>query len=523
MMESWLHCENPIDSFKVTENLETIRKELKNGYFENLIDKYFLNNKRYSVVCLSSEEGKLEKLNEIHRQEMENLKKSLSEEEIKQIKDTKKSLKEYQEEPEKIEKLKKIPHLSVDEISKTSKYSETEENIIDNVKVLLTELPTNGISYVDIIFDTKCIPQNLLSYTGLLSDLLFKLPTKHYSVEELTKQINLYTGGIYAFCNVYNMSKDKYESKFCIKGKTLSQNLQTLFLIIGEVVRYLKFEDKEIVIKSIKELRKRYEDDIVTAPHIYSSNRCLSYFSEGHKVNECFSGIEYYKFLVELENTIEQDYENFITKMMCVIDILFCKNNMFISVCSEKKYFEMTKIFSLRYMELVKENSSYCNQEYVFDYGIKKEAFIIPSKVQYNALAFNYKDAGIEYSGALAVIKNILNRDYLWNNVRVKGGAYGSGFSIAKSGNSYFYSYRDPKLKETFEISSEVIVDHILYMTNEKKDKKRSEILSFKVDDINKFIKIFEVVKNMDYICTIGNCDMINNNKDLYDHIESLV
>lgn len=561
MMESWLHMENPIESLKVTSFLSVIRESFKNGYFENLIDKYILKNNRYSVVLLSAEEGKLDKHIEEQKLKLQNIKKELSKEQINDIILTEKNLKKYQEEPEPLEKINKIPHLSVEEISKTSKYSETEEMCIDNVKVLLTNLPTNGISYVDIVFDTKCIPQNLLPYTGLLAELLFKLSTKHYTVEEISKRINLYTGGVYAFCNVYNISNDRYESKFSVKGKTLSQNLQELFLIIGEVVRFLKFEDKESVIKSIRELKRQSEDDIISAPHVYSSNRCLSYFSEGHKINELFSGIEYYKFLSELEKTIDKNYDKFVTKMMSVIDILFCKNNMFISVCSEKKYFQMTKIFCLRLMELVKENSSYCNQEYNFNFNIKKEGFIIPSKVQYNSLAFNYKDMGFEYSGGLAVIKSILNRDYLWNNIRVKGGAYGSGFSASQSGNSYFYSYRDPKLKETFDVykntdkflselkltkndvdkyiigtingidrpkgnnalSSEVIVDHILNMTSEKKDKKRNEILSFKVDDIDKFIKIFEMIKDTDYICTIGNCDMINSNKELYDRVENLV
>ncbi|MFL0194108.1 insulinase family protein [Clostridium sp. WILCCON 0269] len=560
-MDSWLYDEEPWVHLTYESVLDKIKSQMNNNYFENLIDKYILGNNHSSMVIVKPEKGLAEEREAALSKKLKDFKKSISDDEIDEIiKDTLK-LKERQSIRDSKEDLMKIPLLGISDIDPKPKKLELVEKNKDKVKLLFYPIFTNGIYYVNSYFDTQGLEENLIPYISLLSAVLGKVSTENYNYEDLTKEINIYTGGIGYSPQIFgeNKSNKEFYPKFVVRSKVLANNLEKLVSILEDIMNHTKFDEKKRLKEIIQETKSRMEMTMFQRGHIVVANHVCSYFSPMSKYEDILGGLEFYKFICNLEKNFGDKVEEISKNLKEVSDKVFNKKNLIINVtCEEKDYNAFENIIDNLLFQL--KNEEIPKVEYKFNLQAKNEGLITSSKVQYVAKAYNYMDLGYSYSGRMLVLKAIANYEYLWNQIRVQGGAYGSFASFQKNGNAFFTSYRDPNLKRTIEVynnageffrnfkadtrqmtkyiigtisdldfplspsmkgerATEYNIKHVSY---EDSEKEREEILNTKEEDIVAFADLISHIMDKNNVCVMGNEQKIREDKDVFKDLVNL-
>jgi len=557
-MDSWLYGESPFVHLEYQEALNSIKKALTTDYFEKLINKYLINNLHRSLVIIKPKKGLAEEKNEELRKKLANYKASLTENEISKIIENTHKLKERQETPDPQEILETIPLLSLKDIEvKTEKLPLLEKDLL-GIKTLFHPLFTSGIGYVNLYFDSSTVPQNLLPYISLLSSILGKIGTEKYSYEELSNIININTGGIRFSGEAFSEcgSNTIFYPKFSVRAKALITKLPNLMEILGEILTHSKFDDEKRLKEIIQEMKSRLEMRMLQRGHTVAAKRVCSYFSPIAKYEETLMGLSFYKFIVDLESNFKDKVKEIIENLNKVSTLIFNKNNLLVSFTAEDKYYKIfEENFPALFENLNDENLSY--NDYKFEFGALNEGLMTSSKVQYVAKAYNFKELGYSYNGHLQVLKTIIGYDYLWNKIRVQGGAYGAFANFQWGGNTVFSSYRDPNLKETLDVYSKagdfiknfdadnremtkyiigtiseldspltpamkaIVSDeyYIRHVSYESLQKERTEILNTTKEDIKNLADLITDVMNQNYFCVLGSEEKIKDNKDIFGSI----
>ena len=461
MLDSWLYDEGkPFIHMEAIPTLDFLKRQVETGYFEELIQKYLLDNTHGSIVMICPERGRTAKMDRELAEKLKAHKESLSPEEIKAlVKDTK-ELEAYQEEESAPEDLEKIPVLKREDISREIAPIYNDEKDLNGVKMLHHNIETNGIGYVTLLFDLSGIREEKLPYVGLLQSVLGIIDTTHYEYGELFNEINVHTGGIGTSLELYTdvtkVKEKEFRATFEIKGKALYPKLDVLLAMMREILMESKLDDEKRLKEILAMLKSRLQMSFLSSGHTTAALRALSYTSPIAKFKDDTDGIGYYEVVKEIEENFEEHKEELIRNLKALAGKLFRSDNMMVSYTSAE---EGLQPFSDAF-GVVREglNDAAALQE---DDGVsgdciihcrkRNEGFKTSSKVQYVARVGNFIDGGAAYTGALQILKVILSYDYLWQNIRVKGGAYGCMSNFNRIGEGYLISYRDPHLKKTME------------------------------------------------------------------------
>ena len=568
-MSSWLHDDNkPFLHLKDSSGYEFLKDKIGTGYYEKVIKDYLLDNTHASVVILKPKRGLVAEKEESIRQRLAAYKATLSREELQAIAKDTVLLKEYQETPSTKEELEKIPMLTRQDIGKNIEPLYNDEHIIDGIRVLHHNVYTNKIAYIRLLFNIKDIPKELLPYTSLLSYVLGYIDTNIYSYLALSNEVNINTGGIKA--NVLSFavkgSNGAYVPVFEVGTKVLYDKLSEAFRLINEILHNTKTDDTKRLKEIVAEMKSKLQMRFNNSGHSVAAGRAFSYYSEHGMFKELTTGIEFYKFIEELSDNFTSRADDLVSKLKELMKMIFTGENLFISITADEEGFARFK----------EKQADICNKLEpkadsklfeAYDRSALKplrrnEGFKTGMQVQYVARTGNFLRAGYEYSGAMMVLKTILSYEYLWVNVRVKGGAYGCFCSFSGvDGDCFFSSYRDPNLKETnsiyeaaadfiagFEADEREITKYIIgtissldtpltpqtkgrrslsmYMaglTEADLQKERDQILNVTLEDIRALHKAVKAVIDAGNICVIGSEEKINQNKELFMEVKSLM
>ena len=570
VMKSWLYDEDK-PFYELNNNLlyDKMKKYVDTGFYEKLIQDYMLNNNHASLVVLKPKVG-LNRINELEAKEkLASYKKNLSKDEIQKIISDTKNLIRYQETPSSKEELETIPLLTREDIGPDPQPIYNEEKIIDGVRIIHHEVFTNEIAYFRLLFDIKDIPRELIPYISLLSSVLGYTDTDNYSYLEYSNEVNLHTGGIYHDIVSYSVKDkpDEYLPKYEIGARVMYDKLPEAFRLIEEALYHTQLKDYKRLKEIIDEMISRMQSIFQSSSHMVAVNRAMSYYSIQGLFKELTQGISFYEFLDNLANDYGHMKDTIITKLKELMEMIFVKNKLVVSITADKAgYEEFMKGFA-PLMDGMRESVS---ERQLLGYDAKlplkpkslNEGFKSAMQVQYVARAGNYFTHGYKYTGALKVLRMILSYDYLWNNVRVKGGAYGCmcGFS-GVDGDVYFTSYRDPNLKNTnlvYEGIPEFIRNYtaddrditksiigtistldtpltpktkgtrslsvlLTGLTYEDLKKERDDIINVTQDDIRALDKLVQAVLAQGNICVIGNESKIEEDSDLFKEVKNLM
>ena len=564
IFDSWLYDdEKPFIHLDAIETFDFLKKQVNTDYFEQLIQKYLLDNTHASIVVVKAEKGRTARLEKELDEKLQAYKASLSKEEVDKLVERTAQLIAYQEEPSTEEELKTIPVIEREDISREIAPIYNEEKYYNDTLMIYHNIETNGIGYVDLLFDLSAVPAGMLSYVGILQSVLGIINTKNYEYGELFNEINVHTGGIGTSLEMYpdvTKAKEKeFKATFEMKSKALYNKLPVAFAMMKEILVNSKLDDEKRLKEILDMTKSRLQMRFQSAGHLTSALRAMSYASPLAKFKDITNGIGFYQTVNDICEHFDEKKEELIQNLQKLCKILFRADNMMISyTASEEGLTDMDKFIADLKVDLYKENveSTPC----VLHCEKKNEGFKTSSKVQYVARAGNFIDQGVDYTGALQILKVILSYDYLWQNVRVKGGAYGCMSSFNRLGDGYFVSYRDPNLEKTNEIY-EGITDYLrnfnvtdrdmtkyiigtisnidqpmnpvakgdrslnLYMNRVSKEMiemERKQILDATQEDIRKLADIVEAVLNANQLCVIGGEEKIEEQKSLFDEIKDL-
>ncbi|WP_300349652.1 insulinase family protein [Clostridium sp.] len=560
IMDSWLYEGNPFIHLEFEKNLKKIKTALTTDYFEKLIDKYMINNKHASLVSLHPERGVNEKKARNLKENLEKLKNSFDEKTLEEIIENCKKLKKRQSTPDKKEDLESIPMLSLDDIDKKAKKIPMEEKNINGIKALHHDFQTNKIDYVNFFFKTEAVPQDLIPYIGLLCDILGKCGTYDYDYSKLSNMTNINTGGVsfgaITFANLNE--KDVFLPYLEVSYKALSSKTHKALELVHEIINKTDLNDTNRIMQIIREKKSRLEGAIFDGGHRVSMKKVLSYCTSRGAYEEKINGLDYYDFLVSIDDDSKKAIIS--ERLNKVRELIFTKENMLISFSGKEEQFQNFKEKASILLDNISDETFH-KVEYNFDLGNKNEGLLTQGNVQYVAKGGNYKSEGYKYSGALSLLESILGFDYLWNTVRVKGGAYGVFSNFRRDGGAYFVSYRDPNILDTlnaydnipsyleeFKADEREMTKYIIgtirkydqpisngikgdiavsyYLSNfsyEELQKEREEILSADINTIKSFAPMIRDLMKEDYICVIGNEEKIKENKNLFNSIKKVI
>lgn len=559
VMNSTLYGGSPFQNLEFNQVLNKIKQNAYNGYFEKLIEDYILNNKHSVLFMVAPEKHLSEKKLKEQREKLDEYKKSLSQEEIEKLIKENSILIKRQSSPDSQEDLEKIPLLSIQDVNKKLDTYNTVVEEKEDYKILYTDLITNGIDYIDFYFDSSYVNQDQIPYITLLSYLLGKVDTENYSYEELSNEVNKDTGGIDFNAEAYSDMKQTeiYYPKFIVKGKSLHYKLEDMLKLVFEIIKSSKFDNNKRLKEIISELKSRIEMIIVSGGHRIASSKLSSYYSQIGKYVDNINGFTFYKFLCNVEKTFDTKSDKIIEDLIKVSENIFTKGDLIVNIgYSKENYKEISEIIENIISDKLKSNFK-DRINYKFDLSKENEALVTSSKVQYVSKGYNFSEFGFKYSGKLQVLRTISNYDYLWNNVRVKGGAYGVFINFRRNGNMSITSYRDPNLKETIEVyddfykyienfsadkremtkyilgtisaldtplTNSMICDrqislYISRISDEFLQREREEILETNVEDIRNFAPLIKQCMAENCICVLGGKEKIQQNSNLFANI----
>ena len=565
LFDSWLYDETkPFIHMQAIPTFEFLKEQVETGYFEELIQKYLLANIHGSIVIIKPERGHTARMDKELADKLQAYKDSLSKEEIDALVKATKELEEYQEEESAPEDLAKIPVLGREDISREIAPIYNKELETSGVKLVHHGVETNGIGYTALLFDLSGIPEEKLPYISILQSVLGIINTKNYEYSELFNEINVHTGGIGTSLELYTdvtkVKEKEFRATFEIKGKALYPKMDVLFSMMREILMESDLGDEKRLKEILAMLKSRLQMSFLSSGHTTAALRSLSYTSPMAKFKDDTDGIGYYEVVKELEENFEEKKAELIANLRQIAQQIFRKDNLIISYTSSADGLApmeeaFAKIADTLHTE-EKEAATLCEIHCVK----RNEGFKTSSKVQYVARTGNFIDRGVEYTGALQILKVILSYDYLWQNVRVKGGAYGCMSSFNRIGEGYLVSYRDPNLEKTMEIY-EGVVDYLknfnvddrdmnkfiigtisnidrpmnpaakgsrsmnLYMNHVSAEmirEERDQILDAQQSDIRALADVLQALLDAHELCVIGSEEKIEEQKEMFLEIKTL-
>ncbi len=559
---SWLYDDNePFMFLKYNQEFEYLKNQIGTDYYTQFLKNHILDNTHKTILIALPQKGLNKKLELDVAKKLREYKESLTKEEIIKLVQQTKELEAYQLEPSAKDELEKIPMLELEDIGTKAVTLKNREYKVENIPVIQHDIFTNGIAYVDYHFMMNKVPVCLLPYVSLLSAIYKEVDTDNRSYNELANEIDLKTGGIGVSISSFGVKPElgEYKVFFAIRTKVLDENIEDALTLMEEIMFKSHITDKKRIKEILGEMVSQMQMSITDNGHTAMANRAISYISKSAYLKELLEGITFYEFVNDLYKNFDVRYNEICTNLQAALHAIAKTKNMLVSYTGMK---DMTTVFQKAFVSL-KNNFNEDTDDVVeqqLNLQVKNEGFKTASKVQYVAQAGRFMDKDESYNASLNVLQVIFSYDYLWLNVRVKGGAYGCMCNFGRNGTAYFTSYRDPNLAKTYHVyknapnyvknfeasdremlkyiigaiakldtpmtpSAEGSFSFICYVsgiTDKELQNDRDKILATDVNEIRKLAPYIEAMLSCECIAALGDEDVVAKEKERFKEIKTL-
>ncbi len=572
MLSGWLHDDNAaFDCVQMNGIYEELRREVDTGYFERLIEEDLLENEHVTMVIAKPSPGLASRKEEELRGELAKYKASLSKEELERLVEETRALRTFQKTPETEEALQCIPLLELSDIKKEAEPFSNVERPVGDIPVVMHEGFTNGIAYLRLYFDVTDLPEEELPYVGMLANVLGYIDTEEHTYLDLADESSLHTGGMAIVTDTFSKSKETkaFSGHLVLRTKVLYPELPKALELIAEIFTKSRLTDTKRLREIVAEGCAKLQTTMEYGGHSMAISRAASYHSAQDYFVQKVKNLDYYRFLRRLNSEFEERKEETVAHLQKVLEYVLCKERLIVSLAAEEEGYRVLSEALPAFAETVLKSAKDVAlapskvEPWKGGYAIQKknEGFTYAGQVNYVARSGNYKEAGLEHTGAIRVMRTILSLDYLWNKVRVEGGAYGCMCGFAPiSGTAHMVSYRDPKLSETNEVfeSAAEYVEQLeltdreltkyiigtisgmdtpktpkmmgdramnMYMTGytlEEIQKERDEVLGATVEEIRKGAKLIRACMSQNYLCALGSESAVKKNEAMFMKVEPL-
>jgi Zn-dependent M16 (insulinase) family peptidase len=563
VMKSWLYDGQPSTHMLYEEVFTTIREKITDRYFEKLIEVYLLNSDHCSLVVLNPSKTIAADKEASTQRQLSEYKSSQQPDQLEQLVQSTQHLLARQGRADAAEDLQKLPSLSLQDINRSAEPQvPSHEYNLEGLKLIHHDVSTQKIAYCKFYWDTSVVAPEQIPYLVLLAEVLGQMETASYSIEELTSEIGIKTGGIHFKNEIFGAAKDtgaSYQPKFTAQVKVMAGHIGESLDLLREML-YTSAPDNLTKIQEIVRREASQMESVLNQKgNEIAASRLMSYFSDMGAYQEQQGGVAYYRFIRELAEKIDQQGAEVANTLKDICTVLFNKQNLIISVTGTP---DLYGEFAANVAKLDIQDQPVVNKPKITAQGhADNEGFMSSSQVQYVVKGYDFNKLGFTYSGKMQVLKKIMSLTYLWNAVRVKGGAYGGSLMLRRDGILMFTSYRDPNLQETLEVYDQAyrftegyeadademtkaiigtlsMLDQPLspsaqgrradrhyfeQVTGAELQQERDEILSTTPEDIRQYADLLKAVTEQNYFTVVGNESKLKSTKVLFGNLEELV
>lgn len=553
--------DDPLLALNQSKLLEEVKKEaFSSDYFQNLTKKYLLNNPHQVKMVFEPDAEYMVKLENKLEEKLNKRLKSMSKRDYANAVASIQSYNAWQEIPDSEEALNTLPSLKVSDLDLTARKNEAIETKISDVKTYKHPVKALGLSETTLYFDLKSLTQKELEYLDLFTAVLASGNTKNHTNEWLSEETLKYTTGISMSATSYNDIKNisNFFPYYVVKSNYNSESAEKISSIILERLTQTNFEDKDLIKTKLNEVVTGLQDEKVGDPNATIISRIKSTLTAQGAFNDIRLN-QGYQTLVKANDNFDATYAETQKTLKSIYEKLFNSSALTVSIASDEKDY---KVNETAIQTLIKGLKSEVKTAEKWNIAPKKEkvGFTIPSEVQYIQYGFNFNAFGEKATGADLVFASILSDGYMYENIRVKGGAYGGSMSIGMDGSVRFSTYMDPNLKTSVDAIERVIaylkknkpsqaeIDNAIIsiagrMENRSdvftetsgdavalliasdpatRERIKKEILATKASDIDAFIaKLEKGLKNAS-IVVAGSKTQVDANKKLFDVVQPI-
>ena len=561
-LKTWLYGGSPYTMLEFNEMLAAITQKASQGYFEQLVQEKLLNNTHALVVTFAPKAGLGEEKERELAATLKAYKESLSQEEIKHLVEETQALLVRQETPDAPEKVAKIPVLSKEDIDPQAEQLDVAVEEVEGTTFLHFDAFTSAISYVGYQFDLSGVPTEKIPVAAFLAELLGEVATEQYTEEELVTEIDFYTGGITTDTTVLveDVVHNRYYPQFSLRGRALAEYVPELVRLMTEIVTNSQLQDKAKINEVLLKSKVNLELSMTHASHITAARRLKSYYSEADKYVQLLEGLDYYDYIVDLLEHFDEKVDSFISDLEEVKQLIFTTNHVIVDFCGSKEDYEAFKAVNHTFFDAL-PHTVVEKQPFTAPVEVLNEGLKTSQEVQYVAQGYNQTLLGEAFNGQVFVVKSLLGLDYFWNNIRVKGGAYGGISMVSDKGDLFGVSYRDPNLTETLavyagtadylenyfptpeEFEKTIIgtfstidqpmsvvqkggiacLRYLTRVTHEDVQRMRDEVLQATPEKIRAYGKVVRQMMDKQAYVVVGNATKIEEHKELFGTVRQLI
>lgn len=550
----WIYDMDPFEPLKYEKPLMALKariaEEGSKAVFSPLIEKYILNNPHCVTVEMQPDPEKASHDEAVEREILEKVKAGMTEEDLAELARATQELRLKQETPDPPEALKSVPSLSLLNIPKEPIHVPIEIGVINDVKVLRHDLFTNDVLYTEIVFDMSSLKQDLLPLVPLFCQSLMEMGTKDMDFVQLNQLIGRKTGGISVYPFTSSVRGKEYPcSHIIVRGKAMAGCAEDLFNLVNCILQEVQFTDQQRFKQFVSQSKARMENRLRGSGHGIAAARMDAKLNTAGWIAEQMGGVSYLEFLQALEEKVDQDWIGISSSLEEIRKSLLSRKGCLINMTSEGKNLMNSEKYVSKFLDLLPSSSSVEKTTWNGRLSSENEAIVIPTQVNYVGKATNIYDTGYQLKGSAYVISKYISNTWLWDRVRVSGGAYGGFCDFdTHSGVFSFLSYRDPNLLKTLDVYDGTgdflrqlemdddtltkaiigtigdvdayqlpdakgyssLLRYLLGVTEEERQKRREEILSTSLKDFKEFADAIEAAKHKGVVVAVASPDDVD-------------
>ena len=453
-MRTWLHDGDPFEPLYFEEALARVKARLASGdpVFQELIQRLFLDNTHRTTVLLTADPEQAAREAAEERAKLDSIRAGMDEAAVAEVMAEARTLKALQETPDSPAELAKVPTLHLADLPREIRVIPSEESALGATPVLFHDLKTSGVIYLDLGFDLHGLDPALLPYVPLFSRALTQTGTAKEDFVSLSQRIGRSTGGVGASRHISGTYRPGETAAWLfLRGKAVPDKAGELLAIASDVLLIPRLDNKERIRQMVLEEKAGFESRLSGMGNSIASMRVKAHFSEADWVTEQLGGVSHLFFLRQLAAEIDSDWDAVAKKLEAIRQTVVNRAAAIANVTTDRAERDAFRPQLAAFLDGLPERERSFTPWPVPSTRVA-EGLTMPAQVNYVAKGANILKLGYKPTGATAVAMTLLNTAYLWDKVRVQGGAYGSGTGFTEvTGSFVFTSYRDPNLLQTLD------------------------------------------------------------------------
>ena len=442
ILASWLYGGDPAARLCFSEVFDDLRAAIGTGYYETLLRRLLLENPHTAEILLRPSQTCGQERQEREREALQNMLETLDEAQRSRIVDGQERLAALQQEPDSPEALAAIPHVQLSDLPRDPAPIPTEAEA--DGRLILHAVQTDGIVYPTAYFAADDLTEAQLPYMTVLGAALGQLPAGGMDAQELQKQLRLKLGSLTAALSPYSQYHDpqSYRLYAAVSFSALEARLPEAVRLTAQVLTQTDFSDKTKLLELIRQQRDGLQQQIVNSGSSAAMLRASAALNAASACAERCAGVSYYRWLRELEQNFDARADELIETLRALCEKLFVTARMRLSITGGRQNAEPVLTGLREALPTGAVPGAPCQAQLL---PIRKEGIVIPSEVSFTAVCGNVH----AYSGDLRITCRAASLGHYWNEIRVQGGAYGTGLLVRETGLVSAYTYRDPDCRRS--------------------------------------------------------------------------